>query len=169
MNLYLKQKVFSIKGKFNVYDIDENPLYKVEGKVVSIHKKHFIYDVHGEQVAEISQKVISMMPKFYINLADGSSYEIKGKIALAHDLWKIKELGWTVRGKITQHDYKITDEEDNLIAEVHQKWIAWGDTYEISIADDANTVLVLAIMLCLDVAHAEAESAAISMMPDSDN
>lgn len=51
MELYLKQKLFSIKGKFDVYDVDENPLYTVEGKVVSLHHKHYIHDMNDKQVA----------------------------------------------------------------------------------------------------------------------
>ncbi|NLW79438.1 MAG: hypothetical protein GXY32_08525 [Ruminococcaceae bacterium] len=65
MELYLKQKVFSLKGRFNVYDVNENPLYTVEGKVFSLHRKHFICDRAGKQVAAIAKKPVSVMPRFF--------------------------------------------------------------------------------------------------------
>lgn len=168
MELYLKQKVFSIKGKFNVYDADENPLYTVEGKVVSLHHKHTIYDKAGNQVAAISQKPVALLPKFFIELADGKTYEMKGKLAFAHEVYVFEELGWEIRGKFLQHDYAITKDGQTL-ASVHQKWLSWGDTYEIDISEGADEVLVLAVMLCIDIMHEESAAASQSMASSEDN
>lgn len=154
MNLYLKQKVFSIKGKFNVYNENQEPLYTVEGKVISLHHKHYIYNPDGVQVAYISQKPIAMLPKFFIELADGKTYEMKGKLAFAHEVCVIEELGWEIKGNFLQHDYTITH-DDEVLATVHQKWLAWGDTYEIAVSEGADEVLVLAIMICFDMLHEE--------------
>lgn len=168
MELYLKQKVFSIKDKFNVYDAEENPVYAVEGKVVSLHHRHFIHDMDGKQVASISQKPIALMPKFFIELADGKTYEMKSKLAIAHEVCTIEELGWEIRGKIMLHDYTIT-KNGETVATVHQKWLSWGDTYEISVADPADVVLVLSVMLCFDIMHAETEAAETAAFTSSNN
>lgn len=159
MELYLKEKVFSISGKYNVYDANENPLYTVQGKVISLHHKHYIHTMDGKQVAYISQKPIALMPKFFIELADGKTYEMKSRLALAHEVSVIEELGWEIKGKFLQHDYTIT-KDDQVLAEVHQKWLSWGDTFEIMVNEGVDEVLVLAVMLCFDLMHEEAGAAA---------
>lgn len=158
MNLYLKQKMFSLHDRFTVFDENENPVYSVEGKVISVHRKHSILNNNGEEVANISKKIISLMPKFYIERPIGKTYEMKGKFAFAHEKYQIEELNWELTGKFMQHDYKICagDEE---IASIHEKWLSWGDTYEIIVKDGIDEVLILAIMLCIDAIHEEEDEA----------
>jgi len=78
----------------------------------------------------------------------------------------INALGWEVRGKFMQHDYTIT-RAGKPIATVHQKWLSWGDTYEIAVKEGVDAVPVLAIVLCFDVMHAE--SAAVNRAGVSGN
>lgn len=154
MNLYLKQKVMSLRDRFTVYDANETPLYTVEGKFVSVHRKHSIFNTAGEEVANISMKVLSLMPKFFIECPVGTSYEMKGKFVFAHEKYVIDKLGWELKGKFLEHDYTIT-KDDTEIASIHQKWISWGDTYEITVNDDTDAVMVLATILCIDAVHEE--------------
>ena len=154
MNLYLKQKMFSIHDKFSAYDENENPLYNVVGKIMTLHHQHTIYDTNEKEVALISKKIVSLMPKFFIERPPGTEYEMKGKLAFAHEVYVIEALGWKLTGKFLEHDYTI-EKDDQVIATIHQKWLSWGDTYEIVVNDDADAVLVLAVMLCIDIIHME--------------
>ena len=157
MNLYLKQKMFSLRDKFTVYDENQTPMYTVEGKLISAHNKHSICNMAGEEVANISRKIISFTPMFYIERPLGTVHEMKGKIAFAHEVYQFADLGWELRGKFTAHDYVIS-KDGQQIATVHHKWLSWGDTYEIAVADGIDEVLVLAVMICIDVVHAENDS-----------
>ena len=152
MNIYLKQKLFSIRDKFSVYDENENPLYNVVGKIMTVHNEHSIIDNNGQEVAKVHKKILSLMPKFYIERPLGREYELKGKLAIGHEVYVIDELDWKLKGKFLEHDYTIT-KDDEEIASVHQKWLSWGDTYEISVADGVDEVLVLGVMLCIDIMH----------------
>ena len=170
MNLYLKQKVMSLHDRFTVYDENEAPLYTVEGKVVSVHRKHSIFNNNGEEVANISKKVLSWMPKFFIECPVGTSYEMKGKMAFAHEKCEIEQLGWVLTGKFLQHDYTIC-KGDEEIASIHEKWLTWGDTYEIPVNEGIDPVMVLAVMLCIDAIHEEdneitAEGSAATLIHD---
>ena len=158
MNLYLKQKVFSIRDKFTVYDENEAPLYTVDGKIVSIHRKHSIFNNAGEEVANISKKIVSFLPKFFIERPVGQVHEMDGKMAFAHEVYVFPDLGWELKGKFMQHDYTIT-KDGQEVASIHQKWLSWGDTYEIAVSDGFDEVLVLAVIICVDVVHEEEEEA----------
>ena len=154
MNLYLKQKMFSLHDKFTVFDENEVPLYTVEGKVISAHNKHSIFNNAGEEVANISRKIISLTNRFFIERPLGQVYEMNGKIAFAHEVYVFPELGWELRGKFLQHDYTFT-KDGQEIASVHEKWLSWGDTYEIAVKEGIDEVLVLAVMICIDIVHQE--------------
>ena len=148
----------SLRNKFTVYDEYETPLYTVEGKVISARRKHSIYNIAGEEVANISMKILSLMPTFFIECPIGTPYEMRGKFAFARKKYEIKKLGWELNGNFLQHDYTIT-KAGIEIASIHQKWISWGDTYEITVVNDADTVMVLAAILCIDIAD---ENAAVT-------
>ena len=123
MNLYLKQKLFSLRDKFSVYDANETPMYTVEGKFFSMHAQHSICNTAGEEVANIQKKIISFMPKFFIERPIGQTHEMKGKLAFAHEVCVIEDLGWEIKGSFLEHDYTITKDND-VLAVVHQKWLS---------------------------------------------
>ena len=53
MNFYLKQKVFSWRDKFEVYDVSGRPLYYAEGEIFSLGKHLRLYDLSGRAAAAI--------------------------------------------------------------------------------------------------------------------
>ena len=44
MKLYMKQKLFSLKQDFNIYDHNQTPLFRVSGKLFSVGRQLRIYD-----------------------------------------------------------------------------------------------------------------------------
>lgn len=162
MDLYVKQKLLSLKGRFDVYDKEENPVYTVEGKLLSLHSQHTIYSATGEQLALLRQKLLALLPTFSIQLSpEGTTYEMKGRLALAREVSVIKALDMEITGDFLQHNYRVT-QRGQEVASVHQKWLAWGDTYEIHVEDGANPVLMVAIILCFDIMHATSRAASRS-------
>ena len=49
MKLYIQQKVFSFKDKFNIWDEAGNPKYYAEGEIFSLGKKLHVYDAAGNE------------------------------------------------------------------------------------------------------------------------
>ncbi len=43
-----------------------------------------------------------------------------------------------------------------------QEWFTWGDCYALDIADSADEMLALAVVLAIDAVHAQANAAAAS-------
>ena len=44
MKLYMKQKVFSLRGDFDIYDENQVPVYSVQGKLMSFGRQLRLYD-----------------------------------------------------------------------------------------------------------------------------
>ena len=149
MNLYIKQKVFSWKDKFSIFDEQGNPRYYVEGEVFSLGKKLRIYDLEGNELAYIEQKVWSFLPKFNICRGGAHLCTVVKSLTFFRNEYLIDELGWRVDGDFLDHDYFIS-EGDREIVSVCKEWFSWGDTYAVSIDDDADLVAALATVIVID-------------------
>lgn len=62
--LFIKQKVFSLREKFTVKNQQEQDVYYVEGSFMRIPKTFSIMNTADEEVARITKKVFSFLPKF---------------------------------------------------------------------------------------------------------
>ena len=162
MKLYIKQKVFSWKDRFTVMDESGADRYTVEGKVFSIGKKLFVYDAAGDEVAYIREKVPTLLPKFIVEIGGQEVAEIVKKLTFLKPKYEVHGPDWTVQGKFTAHDYTVTQGELPVVT-IHKKWMSWGDSYEIDIADPSKELLVLSVVLAIDaVMAAQAAAAAAS-------
>lgn len=149
MKLYIKEKVFSFKDKFYIKDEYENDKYYVEGELFSIGKKLHVFDINENEVAYVHQKVLSFMPRFFVYVNGVEVAEIVKKISLFTPKYVINGLGWEVNGNFWAHDYSILD-HDREIVSIHKAWMAWGDTYELDIKDNADELVALAVVLAID-------------------
>lgn len=149
MQLYMKQKVFSWNDKFSIQNSYGEDKYFVEGKLISIGKKLRIYDTASNELAFVNQKVVSFMPKFSVEMNGEEVAVIKKKFTLLKPKYIIEGPGWEVEGDFFGHDYTITDGGKPVVA-IHKKWMAWGDTFELDIADEHQEVLAMAVVLAID-------------------
>ena len=161
MYLYMKQKVFSWKDKFSIQDAFGQDKYYVEGKMISIGKKLRLYDAAGNELAFINQKVVALMPKFSVEIGGQEAAVIKKKFSFFKPKYYIEGPGWEVEGDFFGHDYTIT-ENGNPIVSIHKKWMAWGDTFELEIADESREVLALATVLAIDAVLDSQQAGAVS-------
>ena len=57
------------------------------------------------------------------------------------------------------HDYEILQNGVHIVS-IRKEWMTWGDTYEIDIANDADEVIALAVVLAIDCVMASSQAAA---------
>ena len=165
MHLYMKQKVFSWKDKFSIQDEEGNDRYYVEGKVFSIGKKLHVYDKDNNELAFVSQKVVSLMPKFTVEMGDEEVAVIKKKMTFLKPSYYIEGLGWEVQGNFSGHDYEITENGQPVVA-IHKKWMSWGDSFELDVADESREVLAVAVVLAIDAVIDSQQSSTVSTFSD---
>ncbi len=164
MKLYLKQKFFSWKDRAWVKDETGADRYFIEGKVLSIGKKLWIMTPEGEQLAFVRQKVPTLMPKFIVEIGGSEVAMIAKKFTFLKPKYEIDGLGWTVQGDFFGHDYTVYACERPIIT-IHKKWMTWGDTFELDIAQGTDEVLALAVVVAIDAvmdAQQASSSAAFS-------
>lgn len=160
MKLYIKQKVFSWKDKFKVFGENGEELYYAESDVFTFGKKLHLMNNAGEEVSFIHQKVMSFLPRYFISVNGEDVAEVVKKFTFLKQKYEIGGLGWSVEGNFTAHEYTVSDKAGNFIASISKRWMTWGDTYEIDIANPCDNVMVLSVILVIDAVMAQAAASA---------
>lgn len=161
MKYYIKQKAWSIKDRFTIYDGEQRTMYYCEGEVFSLAKKLHLYDPEGHEVAFIHQKVWSFKPKFYINIGGEDIAIVVREFTWFKPKYTVIGPEWSVEGNVSGHEYSLMN-GDRVIAAITKQWFTWADTYEIDIEDGSDDIVALCVILVIDAIVAQAAAAAAS-------
>ncbi len=158
-NLYIREKAFSMGPKFFVYDENEQQLYDCEGEIFTLGKRLTMYTMDGQEAAYIEQELWHMMSRYNIFIDGMCIASLHQKFRWFETECEIEGPDWTLSGDFMHHDYAIY-EDGREVASVRRRWVSWADTYEIRMDDDADEVLVIAIMIIIDCINAAQAAAA---------
>ena len=162
MKLYIKEKVFSWGDKFTVKDERGYDKYVVEGEVFTWGKKLHIYDMTGREVAFIKQEVWSFLPRYYVFCGGQQVAEIKKEFTFLFPKYSIEGLGWEIDGSFLAHEYEITQRGRSIVT-ISKEWMTWGDSYELNIANPADEILALAVVITIDCVMESNSGASVSV------
>lgn len=157
--LYIKQKVMSLSGKFSVTDAEGNEVYLVEGSFMQIPKRFSIMDVAKEEVAMITKKTFSFLPTFFVDVDGQETMTIKKQFSFLKARYTIDAAGIEVQGNWWDMDFEVYQNR-KLIGAVNKKWFTWGDSYELQITDEEMEPLMVALVVAIDCAKAAQNTAA---------
>ena len=152
-NYYMKQKVFSFRDRYKVFDDDQNTVYHCEGKFFSISRKmKFIETASDTVLYNFRRKILSILAKYYLTDADGNGIAVvKRKFSFPRSKIEIESniANMTLEGDFFAHNFTLL-ENGVEVATVTKKWISWGDSYVINILDESKTGFLLAIIILID-------------------
>ncbi|PMC80317.1 hypothetical protein CJ191_01800 [Aerococcus viridans] len=160
MKLYMKQKVFSLKQDFNIYDHNQTPLFRISGKLFSLGRQLRIYDaLTDEELAYVKETLFRLLTQLKIYRDNDYVATIQQKLTFFKTKMAIQDLGWTIEGDFLDWHYVIKDADHQTIAEVEAKLLSWSDTFEITIDDtEVDPIVVLAIILAIDTIRDKQQS-----------
>ena len=153
MDLYMKQRVFSWSDRFSVKDAMGNDRYYVEGELFSWGKKLHVYDMRNREVAFIKQELWSFMPSYSVFVGQSQVAQIRKEFSFLFPRYSIDGLGWQIEGSFWEHEYEITRGGRPIVA-ISKEWMTWGDSYQLRIADPADEIIALAVVLTIDCVKA---------------
>jgi len=151
---YMKQKVFSFKDKYKIFDAEGKQVYHCAGKVFSFTRKKELFDsVTNQHLYTLKRALFRLLPKYYlIDPKDNSTVAtIQKKLALMkHKLEIDSGLGaYVIEGNLFAHDFGILENGGEIVS-VHKKWVSFGDSYEITIKDEAKVPFFLGMVVLID-------------------
>ncbi|MCM3740635.1 LURP-one-related family protein [Oceanobacillus luteolus] len=159
--LYIKQKVLSMRGRFTVKDADERDVYFVEGSFLKVPKVFTVSDTGGSEVAQITKHFLTWLPKFTVSIDGQEVITIKKEFTFFKSKFTIDALGLEVEGDWWDMDFGIY-QHGELIGEVSKKWFSWGDSYQVKVMDESVEKLIIALVIAIDCVKADQSSAASS-------
>jgi uncharacterized protein YxjI len=149
---FLKQRVFSLGNKYNVFDKEGNVCYYIEGKIFSIHNKMDIYQ--GEEIIyHLERKLFRFMPEYTLYSTQGEvlatikkNFTFFGGKMTIDSTYGMME----IVGQVFQRDFQLFYQGKEVM-NIHKQWLTWGDTYQITIMEDAKESFYVALALMIDV------------------
>lgn len=156
--LYIKQKVFSLSGKFTVKDQEENDVYYVEGSFMQIPKTFSIMNTARSEVALITKKVFSFLPKFLVEVNGQEVLTIKKELSFFKARYTIDAVGIEVRGNWWDMDFQVL-QHGEVVGKVSKEWFTWGDSYRVQILKEEMEAIIIAIVVAIDCVKADQAAA----------
>lgn len=149
MRLYFKQRFFSWLDSYDIYDEEENTAFTVEGKLSWGHCLH-VNDACGRHIGTLQEKVFTFLPQFEIYINDNYVGCIKKEFSFFKPQFTIDCNGWQVEGEWLEWDYAILDAGGRQVAAISKEPFHWTDTYVIDVADPADALGALLVVLAID-------------------
>lgn len=155
--LYIKQKILSLGGSFQVLDDSQTPVYSVEGSFFSIPKEFVITDMSGVEIGKITKKLFSFMPRFYVEVCGQEVGFIQKEFTFFRSRYTIDSDEIDVQGDWWDMSFDLT-RHGQTIASVHKKWLSWGDTYEVTVFEEKYEQMIISFVIAMDYVKASDNS-----------
>ena len=149
MKLYIKERIFTIGDQFSVLDHMGNEKYFVEGEIFTWGKKLHVKNRFGEEVAFIKQELFTFLPCYRVYVGGREIAQVRKEFTFFLPRYTVDGPGWDVSGHFLEHDYEIT-KNGRPIVTIQKEWMTWGDSYELDIADPADELAALAVVITID-------------------
>ncbi|MBG9451827.1 LURP-one-related family protein [Cytobacillus firmus] len=162
--LYIKQKVFSLSGKFTVKDQQENDVYYIEGSFMQIPKTFSIMNTARDEIALITKKVFSFLPKFFVEVNGREVLTIKKELSFLKARYTIDGAGIEVHGNWWDMDFQVI-QHGKAIGKVNKEWFTWGDSYKVQILDEEMEAIMVALVVAIDCVKADQAAASSAVTP----
>ena len=161
MTLFIKEKDTAFKDRFLITDEDSRICYTAEGKHLALNKKLTIFDSHNKPLAVVQKKALALTPKYAVLVEDEEVAELhKESSLLGKPYYKVEGPNWTVDGDIWDREYNIRRNMD-VIAKIRPALLSPKDTCKITLSDEINPLMVVAVVTAIScILDAEGPAAA---------
>lgn len=151
MKLYIKQKVFSIGDKYDVYDEQGNLYYDVKSELFTFMAQIHVNDTRGEELYYIKRKWSFGLARYEIYKGPLVCAAIQQEFAFFRPKLSIQsEYGqFQIEGDFFDWNFAIT-KDGNVVGSVTKKWLAWSDTYELNIPAGSDSAFFATLVIAID-------------------
>lgn len=148
ISFYMKQKAFSVKPKFDIFDNNQAVAYHVEGAITRLS---FSIQKNGTEVLKLKKKAIAIMSEYSVEKSGVEIAKIKKKMKFTSP-----ELNGTVNGKELKiagdllgfdFDLQVGGETIGHI-DTSCEW--FSDAYRITVLNESQQDLVIALAIICD-------------------
>ena len=149
MKMLFQQRMFSWFDSYDIYNEAGDTLFTVEGQLAWGHCLH-INDASGRHVATVKQVLFSFLPCFDLYIGDECIGSVQKEFSFFHPSFTVDCRGWQVEGDFFEWDYRILRPNGSIAAAVSKQIWNLTDTYVIDIADPADALHALMLVIAVD-------------------
>lgn len=139
---------------FIIRDGDGNDRFLVDGRAFSFGDKLSFQDMQGRELAFIRQRLLAWGPTYDIECPGRPVTTVKKELfTFFRCKFAVDGPGaqdYEASGDFLDHEYEIHGSQGPA-AVISKKWFSWTDTYGIEIAEDEDSVLLLATAVVIDL------------------
>ena len=152
MKLYIKQKVFSITDKYNVFDENGERVFFVKGEFFSFTPKFYLCDNNERELLLIERELFSFLPCYHIYENGFERATVKLKFELFKRTFDVfdKNGTYTIHGDCFGMDFSVISPSGQEIGSISKEWLSWGDCYELNVCDPSYAAFFCALVISID-------------------
>jgi uncharacterized protein YxjI len=153
-DIVMKKKILSVREHYDFEDVQGNKLGEGDGNFFQFPAKFQVLDNSGTQLMNLEAKLISIRRQFTFHDPQGSVLgAIKKKIVklFGSEYWVEKNGNEFLRiyGNFVEHDYLFAV-NGQQVAQVHKKWVAMRDTFELTITGNVDHRIVIGSVIAIE-------------------
>lgn len=152
MKLLIKQRVFSWTDTYDVYDEAGNVRYFVKAEFLALGHRLHVYDAARREVGVIRQKLMTLLPVFEIEVGGVVRGRIEKRFTLFKPKYEVDFNGWRAEGDFLGWEYDVYS-GCSAVIHISKQLLHWGDTYAIDIANPADELMGLLLVIAIDAAN----------------
>ena len=158
MKRYLKQVVGSGALQFLVLDEQQKILYRAVREAEAHRAWIRLFNQEERCVAYVRQTWFLMLELHTLTVGGCEYARLLQTTAMA-PTQEIKILGptWSFRGNLLLRNFDVIDVDHTVVMSHCKRWGAWGDGYEINVANPEFELACLCLALCLDYKNMDSE------------
>lgn len=152
MQLLIKQRVFSWRDRYDVYDQSGTPKYEVRAEIFTFGHQIHVFSMDGREVGSIHQKLFRFLPAFEVVIGGLPAGTVQKRFSFFRPAYDIDFRGWSAEGNLFGWDYDVTDGR-RTVMHISKEPFHWGDTYVLNFADPADEIPGLLLVIAIDAAN----------------
>lgn len=159
IHLYVKQRLYSLKESYYIYNENGEKKYKVKNDISSIKPYFHIYDMKGREIGAVKEKLLSFKtpfsleskPQIFIIEKGGNKVgEIRLSYRLAKKNIEIDFNNWKFENNFLRTNYKVVDGYEEIM-NIHAVFEGHGNQYTINFAKPENEIDGLLLFIALGI------------------
>ena len=148
---YIKQKIFSLRDHYYVYDKHEQAAFEVTGKFIAIADQLTIRDLNQNELFTVKQKLMTVWGAYDIYKGDILCATIKRRPSLFKPKLDVESNygKFEIHGDFWDYDFSIT-KDGHTMGTIEKEWFAFSDSYKLKVAHGENETFFIAMVIAID-------------------
>lgn len=152
MKLYIKQKVFSIGDKYNVFDENGEVVFFVKGEIFTVGAKLHLYDTNERELFLIERELLTFLPRYHIVEKGVERAVVQRKLRLLKADFEVNDKygTFTLDGDPWGMNFTIISPNGVEIGSISKQFFTWGDCYELNVFDPSYAAFFCSLVIAID-------------------